>query len=67
LIVVVSLSLVLLIAMKPKLQSLLEMCIDDGITIALNTSEHPDDLTALSNQLRKEIWLQLDTYFTFEE
>ena len=52
--------------MKPKTQALLEMCIDDGITIALNTSEHPDDLTALSNQLRKEIWLQLDTYFDFE-
>ena len=55
--------------MKPKTQALLEMCIDDGITIALNTSEHLDsyDLTALSDQLRKEIWLQLDTYFTFDD
>ena len=53
--------------MKVNQQALLEMCIDDGITITLNTSEHPDDLTALSNQLRKEIWLQLDTYFTFDD
>jgi len=53
--------------MKVNQQALLEMCIDDGITIALNTSEHPDDLTALSDQLRKEIWLQLDTYFTFDD
>ena len=53
--------------MELKIQALLERLIDDGITIALNTSEHPDDLTALSNQLRTEIWLQLDTYFTFDD
>ena len=52
--------------MKVNEQALLEMCIDDGITIALNTSDHPGNLTALSNQIRKEIWLQLDTYFDFE-
>ena len=53
--------------MKVKVQALLEQLIDDGITIALNTSEHPDDLTALSDKLHREIWLQLDTYFTFDE
>jgi len=55
--------------MELKIQALLERLIDDGITIALNTSEHLDsyDLTALSDQLRKEIWLQLDTYFTFDD
>ena len=55
--------------MELKIQALLERLIDDGITIALNTNAHLDscDLTALSDQLRTEIWLQLDTYFNFDD
>lgn len=53
--------------MELKIQALLERLIDDGITIALNTIEDPNDLTALSDKLHREIWLQLDTYFTFDD
>lgn len=56
--------------MKPKLQSLLEMCINEGLTatvfgceVDLTTSQ----MQAIIEKANREIWLQLDTYFTFTD
>ena len=54
--------------MKPNIQALLEMCIDEGLTatvfgceIDLTTSQ----MQTIIEKAKHEIWLQLDTYFTF--
>jgi len=54
--------------MKAKVQAVLEMCIDEGINVVLNRCDQLDDFwsAVLKDQLTKEIWLQLDTYFDFE-
>ena len=56
--------------MKPKLQSLLEMCINEGLTatvfgceVDLTTSQ----MQAIIEKANREIWLQIDTYFTFDD
>ena len=55
--------------MELKIQALLDRIIEEGITAALNTCDHLDerDRIALGKQLSTEIWLQLDTYFTFDD
>jgi len=55
--------------MELKIQALLERLIDDGITIGLNTCDQLDEfwIAVLKDQLTKEIWLQLDTYFNFDD
>jgi len=54
--------------MELKVQALLDQIINDGIKAALNTCDQLDeyDRVVLGEQLSKEIWLQLDTYFEFE-
>ena len=54
--------------MKLKTDALLEQLINDGIKAALNTCDQLDEfwIAVLNDQLNKEIWLQLDTYFDFE-
>ena len=56
--------------MKVHTQALLEMCIDEGLSVAMYGSEFEltvDQLSVILKKARAEIWLQLDTYFNFEE
>jgi hypothetical protein len=48
---------------------LLGECIDVGVRQGLAMNEHIDeyDRAELTSNISKEIWLQLDTYFNFEE
>lgn len=55
---------------KVHTQTLLEMCIDEGLTAAMYGSEVEltvDQMSVILKKARTEIWLQLDTYFNFEE
>lgn len=55
---------------KVHTQTLLEMCIDEGLTAAMYGSEVEltvDQMSVILKKARTEIWLQLDTYFHFEE
>ena len=56
--------------MKPKTQALLEMCIDEGLSstvygtdVELTTAQ----MQRIIDKAKHEIWLQLDTYFTFDD
>ena len=56
--------------MKVNQQSLLEMCINEGLTatvfgceVDLTTSQ----MQAIIEKANREIWLQIDTYFTFDD
>ena len=55
--------------MKPNYYSIIDQCIDVGVRSALATNDHLDeyDRVALTENISKEIWLQLDTYFTFTD
>ena len=55
--------------MKIKTDVLLDQLINDGIKVALNAYDQLDDRqrTELGMQIGTEIWLQLDTYFTFDD
>ena len=54
--------------MELKVQALLDRIIDEGVAAALNTCDQLNerDRVVLGEQLRHEIWLQLDTDFEFE-
>ena len=56
--------------MKVNQQALLEMCIDEGLSstvygtdVELTTAQ----MQRIIDKAKREIWLQLDTYFNFEE
>jgi len=54
--------------MKPNIQALLEMCLDDGLAAAVYNSEPAltdAQMISIIEKAKHEIWLQLDTYFTF--
>jgi hypothetical protein len=56
--------------MKPNIQALLEMCIDEGLSAAMYGSAvelTADQMSVIRKKVRTEIWLQLDTYFTFTD
>jgi len=55
--------------MRLKTDVLLEQVINDGIKAALNTCDQLDeyDRVVLTENISREIWLQLDTYFTFTD
>ena len=56
--------------MRVHTQTLLEMCIDEGLNAAMYGSEVEltvDQMSVILKKARTEIWLQLDTYFHFEE
>jgi hypothetical protein len=57
--------------MELKIQALLNHCIDEGVKFALNDTEgmpyELDLLERLAQRISNEIWLQLDTYFTFDD
>jgi hypothetical protein len=55
--------------MKPNTQSILANCISEGL---LRTLYSVDDvsyqkLTEIIDKASDEIWLQIDTYFTFDD
>jgi len=52
--------------MKVNQQALLEMCIDAGVAFALAKTCDEFEAQRLTNEISREIWLQLDTYFDFE-
>ena len=56
--------------MELKIQALLDRCIDDGLTatvygtdVELTTAQ----MQRIIDKAKHEIWLQLDTYFTFDD
>ena len=57
--------------MKVNLFNLIDQCIDEGVKHALNNTDGLPDRVELHDRLAdnisKEIWIQLDYYFTFEE
>jgi len=56
--------------MELKIQALLEMCIDEGLSAAMYGSAvelTADQMSVIRKKVRTEIWLQLDTYFTFDD
>jgi len=57
--------------MELKVQALLAHCIEQGVEFALNDTEgmphQLDLLERLAQRISTEIWLQLDTYFTFDD
>ena len=57
--------------MELKVQSLLDHCIKQGIEFALNDTEgmphQLDLLERLAQRISTEIWVQLDTYFDFDD
>ena len=55
--------------MKAKAQAIIDMCLDDGLAVALHTSESAltdAQMISIIDKAKHEIWLQLDTYFDFE-
>jgi hypothetical protein len=55
--------------MKPNYYSIIDQCIDVGVRSALATNDQLDeyDRVVLTENISREIWLQLDTYFTFTD
>ena len=57
--------------MKVNLFNLIDQCIDEGVKHALNNADElPDSvefIDRLADNISKEIWIQLDYYFNFEE
>ena len=57
--------------MKVNYHNILDMCIDEGVKFALNDTEgmpHQLDLhERLAQRISTEIWVLIDTYFTFED
>jgi hypothetical protein len=57
--------------MELKVQALLDHCIDEGVKFAVNDTEgmpyELDLLERLAQRISTEIWVQLDTYFTFDD
>lgn len=52
--------------MKINTLALIEDCIERGVLNAIdNHSPCPENAYELQQRLQDEIWLQLDTYFTF--
>jgi len=56
--------------MKVHTHALLGMCIDEGLSAAMYGSKVEltvDQMSVILKKARTEIWLNLDTYFNFEE
>ena len=57
--------------MKVNMATLIDQCIDEGVKHALNNTDGLPDRVDLHERLAetisREIWVQLDYYFTFEE
>ena len=57
--------------MKVNMFALIDQCIDEGVKHALNNTDGLPDRVDLHERLAetisREIWVQLDYYFTFEE
>ena len=57
--------------MKVNMFALIDQCIDEGVKYALNNTDGLPDRVDLHERLAetisREIWVQLDYYFTFEE
>lgn len=52
--------------MTPNIQAILARCIDDGLETALINSDIPHNLLDdLRDKAVHEIWLEIDSYFTF--
>lgn len=56
--------------MQVNLFNLIDQCIDEGVKNALNNTDglpdRSDLIDRLADNISKEIWLQLDYYFTFD-
>ena len=56
--------------MKVNMFALIDQCIDEGVKHALNNTDGLPDRVDLHERLAdtisREIWVQLDFYFTFE-
>ena len=54
--------------MKPKIREILERCIAEGTEAgyirAHKHTDTPDD-TVICAEIERNIWLEIDTYFTF--
>ena len=53
--------------MKPNIQSILEDCIERGITSALINRDAEWDDDRLTQSLLQRIWFEIDLYFDFDE
>jgi arginine deiminase len=56
--------------MKAKAQAIIDMCLDDGLAAAVYNSEPAltdAQMISIIEKAKHEIWLQLDTYFTFTD
>jgi hypothetical protein len=55
--------------MKVNKQLLLAKCIEDGICTALYNIDNltVDQISTIAVRAEHEIWLQIDSFFTFEE
>jgi acyl-CoA synthetase (NDP forming) len=57
--------------MKVNYPNIIDQCIDEGVKHALNNTDGLPDSVQLRDRLAdvisKEIWIQLDYYFKFED
>lgn len=53
--------------MKPKIRAMLEDCVERGIHHTILNKDPDISDSYLEDKLFSEIWLQIDTYFTFED
>ena len=53
--------------MKPKIRAMLEDCVERGIHHTILNKDRDISDSYLEDKLFNEIWLQIDTYFTFED
>ena len=53
--------------MKPKIRAILEDCVERGIHHTILNKDPDISDSYLEDKLFSEIWLQIDTYFTFED
>jgi len=53
--------------MKPNIQSILEDCIERGITSTLNNKDADWSDDRLLQALLQRIWFEIDLYFDFDE
>lgn len=56
--------------MKPNIRAILEKCIEDGLREGWRRAhkhvENPHE-TTIKTDMEDAIWLEIDTYFNFEE
>ena len=54
--------------MKANYYHIIDQCIDEGVKHALNQTSLADNVVdLLADSISKEIWVQLDYYFTFDD